>query len=517
MSQSLPALSLGEQVGQVILAVWQGDWERLAPLVAQGQVGGVLFPAGATPAAGGLATLLNRLQRLSSYPLLCAADLAGPGLWNPTGPALGAAQMPKFSHRAGRAAGELARAQGIHLLLGPTFDVPRTPARSQGAACALSGNPSLAGTLAAAFVAGCWDSGTAAVGRHFPGRGAAVYDVARRLPILPQSRQTLEKIDLVPYIEAQHAGLAAIMSGHLHVTAVDNLPNRLATHSSFVVEGLLRGTLGFDGLLLSDRLEDPEVAQHYNSGQAAVLAFAAGHDMLTTTEPEAVYRTIYEVVLHGDVPNTRLDEAVRRVWALKERLGLIERRYVEPNAPQTAGVRDLTCALAQASLVAVRQSPELVLGRKACLLTNAVRRSDKSAIDGNLKRLAARYLGAAPFYALDAHPSPEQIDALLAAAGSVDVVLIFLSLPSDEAAGASVEALVAMAQAIKRMGPAVGVVVLGDAQALARFPAADLLLYLPGDGPEYLEAAFAHLLGRAGAPGRLPTPVPGLEQPAGKL
>lgn len=515
MSQAQwPRLSLEDQVGQLVVAVWSGDWDRLAPLVARGRVGGVLLPAGAGPEAGELAPRLNRLQRLSTYPLLCAADLANPGLWDPGGPALGAARQPELARRSGELAGRLARAQGVHLLLGPTFDVLREAA-GPGAGRACGENPSLVAELAAAWVAGCRRARALAVGRSFPGGGGAVYDAGRTLAALPQGRQTLEKMDLLPYQEALPAGLGAIATGHLHVAALDTLPTRLATHSSAVVEGLLRGTLGYDGLLLTDGLEAPEVGTRYAPGQAAVLALAAGHDLLVTTQPEEVYRALYEVLSHGDVPLARLEEAVRRIGRAKRWLGLFEDRCV-PTPAEAPAVADLADELARAALVRVRGGWDLLAGRRALVVANRRVRADGSAMEGDLQRLAAGYLAQAAFRGLDPRPTPAQVDGVLTAAAGAGAALIFWGAPLEgEGPSQAAEALVALAQALKRMGLTVGAVVLGDPSALARFTAADLLLHLPGDGLPCLEAAFAYLLGHAGAPGRLPVSVRGLEARAG--
>jgi beta-N-acetylhexosaminidase len=507
----LPRLSLEEQVGQVIVASWLADQERLAWLVARGWVGGMLIPPDAGPAAGELAATLNGLQWLASHPLLCAADLANPALWDPGALALGAAHQPDLARRAGAEAGARARAVGVHLLLGPTLDVHRGPGRGKAAWRSFGENPSLVASLGAAFVAGCRAAGALAVGRDFPGGGGTLYDAGRGLAALPYDRQTLEKIDLLPYVQACRAGLGAIISGHVHVSALDNLPSRLATHSSAVVQGLLRTTLQFDGLLLTSSLDTPEVATRYAPGQAAVLAIAAGHDLLITASPEEVYRTLYEVFLHGDVPRARLEEAVRRVWAAREWLGLLGERYVATAAAVGRPEPTLAQELAQAALVAIRGRPELLAGRPLLVLANRSLRPDGTPLEDDLRHLAAGRLRLVAFHTLDPRPAPSQLDGALAAAGGAEGALLFADLPGDQPDSPAAGTLAAMAQALKRLGLVVGVVAVGDPYALARFPAADLLLYLAGDSRPYLEAAFAYLLGQVEALGRLPVTVPGLD------
>jgi len=508
---ALPPFTLEELVGQVIMAVWPEDEERLAALVARGRIGGVFLRPGQGAGWRQLAAALSTLQRTATYPLLCAADpvaMAGP--LSPCELALGAARLPELAQRCGRAAGAQARALGIHLLLAPSLDVHREPGPQACPMRSFGENPSLAGRLGAAFVAGCHAGRALAVAGRFPGRGGAVYDPERALYVLPHDRQTLEKIDLVPYVEACGAGLRAIMSGHLHVVALDNLPNRLATHSSAVVEGLLRRTLRFSGLLLSDNLDAPEVRARYRPGQAAVLALAVGHDLLVTESPEEVYRALYEVVQHGDIPLERLREAAGRVWAAKEWLGLPGERFVDLPPEEVAEVPALASEVARASLTVVWGRPERLAGPGAVVLSSRSRRADGSAVEADVRRLAGNLLTDVSFYALDPDPAPTQLDQVAASAATARAALLFVDAVGAGADWPGLKAMAALAQTCKRVGLPVGVFLLGNPHVLARFCQVDLLAYLPGHEQPYLEAAFSFLLGRSGAPGRLSVTVAGM-------
>lgn len=507
----MPRLSLEEQVGQVIMGIWTGDLERLAGLVAQGCVGGLFLPPGSAPAPRAMAETLNRLQRLSTYPLLCAADLRmGPGPRVPSELALGAARQPDLARRSGMMAGKLARAMGIHLVLSPSLDVWHEAGQAPWPLRTFGETPSLVILLGTAFIEGCHAAGALAAGSRFPGCGAALYDTERRLAVLPQDRQTMERIDLLPYVEAGRAGLRVVMSAHVHVSALDSLPNRLATHSSAVASRLLRRTLGFDGLLLSDNLDAAEVNARYTPGQAAILAFAAGHDLLLTANPEQVYRALYEVLLHGDIPLARLQEAVSRIWAAKAWLGLADERFVTPPADHWEQETALARQVARAALTAIRGQPSLVPWRHPLVLSNRVSRPDGRPLEADLARLAADQFPQATCRTLDPQPGAAQIDGALAAAGNVDAALLFLEIkPGDP--GDVGDAMAALAQAGKRIGLPVAVVVVGNPAPLIRFSGADLLIYTPSDALPDLEAAFSYVNGQFAASGRLPISVPGLE------
>ncbi len=505
-----PHLTFEEQVGQVVVAAWPGEPEALGEAVALGRVGGLLLRPAASRAEGALAADLARLQRLATYPLLCLADAEGGlGPFVPGALTLAAARRPELAYRAGALAAAEARTRGAQVVLAPPLDVPRE-ASHWCAGASFGDNPSLVARLGAAFVEGCQAMGAMAVGRHFPGRGGAACDAARGLQVLAQDRASLDKIDLLPYAKACRVGLGAIMSGHLHVAALDTLPTRLATHSSAVVQGLLRGTLAFQGLLLTDNLDAPEVSAHYGAAEAAVLAFAAGHDLLVTGHPQEVYRALYEVLLHGDIPAARLAEALGRIWAARRWLGLAgEARPAAWSAELERGP-ELAQEVARASLVAVHGRREPVARPRPLLVAHRQARPDGSLLEDDLRALAAARWPGSHLHLLDPRPAAEQLEEVMAAAGGADSALVFLDLPWTQPQGRLLEAMAALAAALKRAGLPVGVVLMGNPVALPRWREADLLVYLPGDGAAALEAALACLGGGLEAAGRLPLMVPGL-------
>jgi len=495
-------MTFEEQVGRVIIAVWRGESEEIAAQVALGRAGGLYIPAEAAPAEGELTATLNRLQRLATHPLLCLADAEGGlGPFVPGGLALAAARRIDLARRAGAQAAAEARARGIQLVLAPPFDVPRGASPLPGPC--LGDNPSLVAHLGAAFVEGCQAAGAFAVGRYFPGRGGAAYDAQKHLAVLSPNRLALEKIDLAPYAEACRAGLGAIMTGHLHVPALDTLANRLATHSSAVVEGLLRGSLQFQGPVLSSDLDAPEVNARYGPAEAAVLAFAAGHDLLVTGHPAEVYRALYEVLLHGDIPPARLHEAVARVEAARQRLA------EGPCAGEEALAAgpELAREVARASLVAIRGRPHLVARRRPLVIAQRL----APASGETLRRLAASRLPGAGVHLLDAEPAPAQLETVMPATASAGAALLVVERsPGGWEGDALSEATIDLAQALKQRGLPLGVALIGDPSALPRFAASDLLLYLPGSAAPHLEALFAYLGGEFEPTGRLPIFVPGL-------
>jgi len=141
---------------------------------------------------------------------------------------------------------------------------------------------------------------------------------------------------------------------------------------------------------------------------------------------------------------------------------------------------------------------------------NLVLTSAYDASEG-LVELARRNLALALPHQLTPDPTADGFDAVLADARTAEAALIFfVGLPQSDRRGAGAEALVALAQVLRRAGLPPGVVVMGNPYTLAHFPEAALFLWAASDARPHLEAVFAHLTGRIPAPGRLPITVPGL-------
>jgi beta-N-acetylhexosaminidase len=229
--------------------------------------------------------------------------------------ALGAVDDPALTEDvAGAIAGELARA-GVNLNLAPVADTNTNPRNPVIGVRSFGSDPELVARHVAAFVAGTQRQGVAACAKHFPGHGDTAADSHRELPLV---RGDLDDA-LLPFRAAIAAGVRAVMTGHLLVPALDDAP---ATISAPILTGLLRGELGFDGLVVTDALEMKGISGPVGVEEAAVLALAAGADALCLghdLHEEAVvsvHAAIVGAVRSGRLAEERLAEAAGRVAAL---------------------------------------------------------------------------------------------------------------------------------------------------------------------------------------------------------
>ena len=201
---------------------------------------------------------------------------------------------------------------GFQMNLAPTCDV--------GSALSFHETPEQAAMCTSAAVEGFHEGGVACVLKHYPGQGGTN---ASEGASLTETWETMRTTSLYPFQAGMAAGADAIMVSHVTTpnASSDGLP---ASLSQEMITSKLRGELRFSRLIMTAPLSDPAIAQHYDSGDAALRAFQAGADILLQPEDlSAAYNAVLAAVKDGTISQQRLDESVLRVLQLKERYGLI--------------------------------------------------------------------------------------------------------------------------------------------------------------------------------------------------
>jgi beta-N-acetylhexosaminidase len=289
-------------------------------------VGGLLLFRRNVVSAAQVRALLRDLHGRAAIPLEVAVDqepgrrvarLAGIVRATPAARELGR-MPPDRVRRYGLALGRDLAGLGVTADLAPVLDV--TGARWDGVIGdrSFGADPATVSRAAVAFMRGLGDGGVATVGKHFPGHGATTVDSHRRLPVVQATRARLAAWELAPFRAAIRAGLDGVMAGHLAVSAVDG--RTPATLSRPVIGGLLRGSLGFDGLVVSDALEMGAITRSRPVPVAAERALAAGVDQLLLsddTRVTAVLDRLQRAVAAGHLSQARVREAFLRVQRFK--------------------------------------------------------------------------------------------------------------------------------------------------------------------------------------------------------
>jgi len=323
-------LSTSRLAGQLVMSPVAGTRADAALLarVRAGEVGGVILFGANITSVTGLRVLVAELQHAAAAggnpPLLVALDQEGGAVrrLRTAPPWLSAPEMGRGSvgavRLAGRLTGQALRAAGVNVDLAPVVDVPRSR-RSFILDRAFGNDPPRVGSLAAAFVAGLQSERVAATAKHFPGLGTAIANTdAHRVTIRAARPDLLAR--LAPFRAAIAQGVDLVMVSNAAYSAFD--PSGLpAVVSPRIVNGLLRGTLGFAGVVITDTLAAPGPAAYPD---AAVRTIEAGGDVLLFTRSEAEagrgYARLVDAVRSGRLSRARLGASYGRVVALKSRL-----------------------------------------------------------------------------------------------------------------------------------------------------------------------------------------------------
>jgi beta-N-acetylhexosaminidase len=230
--------------------------------------------------------------------------------------ALGAVDDPALTRRVAVAIGSDLGAAGVNLDLAPVADVVARPDNPIVGVRSFGADPELVSRHVSAFVGGLQSVGVGACAKHFPGHGEATQDSHLELPVADVAVETLSERALPPFRAAVEAGAKAVMTAHISVPVLDDAP---ATLSRELIDGLLRGRLGFSGMVITDALEMRAISGTVGIEDGAVLALAAGADALclgadlTSEQVDRVHTAIVEAVRSGRLAEGRLAEAAARV------------------------------------------------------------------------------------------------------------------------------------------------------------------------------------------------------------
>ena len=271
------------------------------------------------------------VQEISQIPLLIAADEEG-GRVTRLGSKLGAhfvRAMLSYEDRGEEAAlenakilSEALKAHGFNTNFAPVADVLSNPANTVIGNRAYSRDFAVAAELVSAAVRGFNESNIACSLKHFPGHGDTHEDSHHRTTYVNKTLEELREADFVPFVAGIAAGADMVMTGHLIVPDIDELP---ATLSKVLITDILRDELGFDGVVITDSLAMNAISRNYSVDYVAVTAINAGIDILLM--PVNVDETIDALIAAVEnkiIPESRIDESLSRIIRLKISLGIIE-------------------------------------------------------------------------------------------------------------------------------------------------------------------------------------------------
>jgi beta-N-acetylhexosaminidase len=329
-------MSVRSLVGQMFVVSVSGTEPDyyINKMIRERNIGGVLLFGYNMKSEAQTKALTGALQELSmktgpAIPLFVAVDQEGGEVssapWvsrQPAAAQVGARGDPAQAHEVAEQMGrELLRA-GVNTDLAPVVDTGFGAAigtRSFGE------DPELVAEMGAASVEGFESAGVVSAAKHFPNHGPATSDSHVDLPVVDHDPRKLRSYDLPPFEATVRAGVPMVMVGHLLYPAID--PDRPASLSPEAIR-MLRGELGFDGVVVTDDLAMAGAKGGGPPARVAVEAVEAGADLLIISSPPQqqadAYDAVVEAVESGEIPREQVESSVERLLEVKKKYSLRE-------------------------------------------------------------------------------------------------------------------------------------------------------------------------------------------------
>lgn len=286
------------------------------------------------------AAMLNKLRRMSldrelGIPIHFTVDQEGSGsddllggqrlFPHPMG--LAASGDPGIAYRVGAGIAKQARAVGANMIHSPVLDVNTNPLNPEIGTRAYGDTADTVTRFALETLRGFAEHDLMATGKHFPGRGESVADAHWGLPVVDLDYEILMDVHIAPYKALIEAGIPCVMTAHSLYPALGET-EKPSSMSRKIVTDLLRGELGFRGVITTDNMMMGGILKQYEMSEAIVQTLVAGNDLVLCRDESPIRFKILESVTaaikEGRLPENEVDEKVKRILALRWEMGLAE-------------------------------------------------------------------------------------------------------------------------------------------------------------------------------------------------
>jgi beta-N-acetylhexosaminidase len=558
----IASMSLEEKVGQLFVADVYGesgdttnpadvaanramygpDVKNGDDLIAKYKLGAILYFRWANNLNDPVKTagLSNDLQRAAlaqpaKIPLLIATDqehgavyrLDEPFTAFPGQMALGATRSTGEALTTGMVTGRELTALGINQDYAPVADVNIDPGNPVIGVRSFGENTELVSDLTRASVRGLQQGGVSASLKHFPGHGDTITDSHNGVPWIFHTKEQWERIDAPPFRAGIAAGADMIMTAHVIMPYLQSDCDVVtqqgcdpATLDPEIMTGLLRGELGYDGVVVTDSLSMQGVRDKYGDDRIPVLALKAGVDMLmmvddttSTISLDVAYNAVLNAVRSGELTEERIDESVYRVLRLKKQRGFFhgDRQVDEGKVLDRLGTpahKALARAVADHSVTLVRNNagvlPLTNTGQRV-LVTGYRNVTPPSIKIPPTERLAKAIsdLGATTeLFETGTAPNQASVNAAVAKANASDLVVVTTVNSKNSASQRN------LVNALLATGKPVIIVATRNPYDIADFPNAPTYLATYSWEKPAMEATARVLFGQTDPTGKLPVTIP---------
>ncbi len=259
--------------------------DQVSKLIKDYNIGGVCLFQGSPVKQ---ATIINNLQAQAKTPLMMCIDAEwGVGMRMtdsvlplPKQMMLGAMKDATIVYKYGQLVAEQCKRIGLQVNYAPVVDVNNNPNNPVINDRSFGEDKYKVADFGVAYMKGMQDAGVMGCAKHFPGHGDVAVDSHYDLPVINKSIVQLDSLELYPFRKIFAAGVGSVMVAHLYIPSIDSTKNRATSLSPKNINGLMRNTLGYQGLTFTDALEMQGVKKFFPDGEASVQSIIAGNDML---------------------------------------------------------------------------------------------------------------------------------------------------------------------------------------------------------------------------------------------
>jgi beta-N-acetylhexosaminidase len=432
----LSTMTIEQKIAQLIMyPVYSKKNEEhvksIEKLVEKHQIGGLIYMQGGPVRQ---VNLNNRLQALSKIPLLTSID----GEWGvsmrldsvlkfPRQMLLGAVKYDSLIYEMGAEIARQCSLTGVHINFAPVVDINVNPKNPVINSRSFGENKELVSAKSLAYMQGLQDNGVLASAKHFPGHGDTDKDSHYDLPTVTHSAGRIDSVELYPYRSLIAKGLGSVMVAHLYVPSLDDTKNLASSLSPKVVQGLLKDSLGFNGLAITDALNMKGVSKYYNPGEVDLLALLAGNDILLFSENVGkAVSIIKKAVARNKITEAEINAKCKKILQLKKWLKLDS---IEPlsadSLVQKLNSREadvLNRRLVQNAITLLKNDSNII-PIKGLNKLNIACLSIGGGEDSTFQKEIEKY-GEVKLFSIGKNPSKEQEQALLQKLEAFNMVII---------------------------------------------------------------------------------------------
>jgi len=328
------AMSLDEKIGQLVIVGLDGFTldNNINNLIKEHKVSGVILFSKNVDNPNQLISLTNSLKTKNSQnkiPLFISVDEEGGRVSRmptgikklPSNETIGKNNDSILSYNIGEIIGEELKTFGFNMDFAPVLDINSNPNNPIIGDRSFGSSPSIVNKLGIKTMEGIMDNNIISVVKHFPGHGDTAVDSHLELPVVKKDLTKLNAFELIPFKEAIKNNADAIMVSHILLNKID--PAYPASMSKTVITDILRGTLNFTGVVITDDMTMAAIIKYIDIGEAAVKSFNAGSDILLVCHEYdnqlKVINSLKTAVKNKVISENRLNESVYRILKLKEK------------------------------------------------------------------------------------------------------------------------------------------------------------------------------------------------------